>query len=61
VIDALAQLIGPALRAETVCGRKVRDAWDCTGDIEISDAVAGATEVVTAIEISGATSPVASL
>ncbi len=61
VIDALTQLIGPALRAEIVCGRKVRDDWGCAGDIEISDAVAGATEVVTPIEISGATSSVASL
>jgi hypothetical protein len=60
-IDALTQLICPAPRAEIVCGRKARGGWGCTGAVEISDAAAGATEVITAIEISGATSPVASL
>jgi hypothetical protein len=61
VIDALTQLICPVLCTEIVCGHKVRGDWSCTGDVEISDAAAGATEVVTAIETSGPTSPVASL
>jgi hypothetical protein len=61
VNDALTQLICPALRAEIGCGHKVRGDRCTTGDVEISDVVAGTTEVVTAIEISGATSTVASL
>jgi hypothetical protein len=55
-MDALTQLICSALRV--VCDRMARDDWSRTGGVEISDAEAGATEVVTAIEISGATSPV---
>jgi hypothetical protein len=61
VIDALTQLVCLVLRTEIVCGHKVRGDWSCAGDVEISDAAAGPTEVVAAIETSGATSPVASL
>ncbi len=57
VIDTLAQLICAARRAELACRDSARRVWLGAGEDEIS----GMTDVVTAIEASGAVWPVPSL